>query len=61
MPSITDDRAYPSVHKRRSLAFGVVIAGSSIGGVIFPLAVRYLLQEVGYALTVYFARLILID
>lgn len=51
-----DGIIYSSVHKRRPLAYGVIATGSSIGGVIFPLAVRHLLQEVGCASTVYFAK-----
>lgn len=34
--------------KRRALAGGITVAGSSLGGVIFPLIVKYLLPEVGF-------------
>jgi MFS transporter, MCT family, solute carrier family 16 (monocarboxylic acid transporters), member 10 len=38
---------YGTVHRRRNLAFGVVAAGTSIGGTIFPLIARSLLPRVG--------------
>ncbi|PKS12587.1 hypothetical protein jhhlp_000795 [Lomentospora prolificans] len=34
--------------KKRGAAFGIVATGSSIGGVIFPIMVRRLIQELGY-------------
>lgn len=37
--------------KRRALAGGLTVAGSSLGGVIFPLMVNNLLSEVGFAWT----------
>ena len=37
--------------KRRALAGGLTVAGSSLGGVIFPLMVNSLLPEVGFAWT----------
>jgi MFS family permease len=37
--------------KRRALAGGLTVAGSSLGGVIFPLMVNNLLPEVGFAWT----------
>jgi hypothetical protein len=42
-----------SVNKRRPLAYGVIATGSSIGGVIFPLTVRRLINEVGYVAWVF--------
>jgi len=48
-----------SVNKRRPIAYAVVAAGSSIGGVIFPLAVKRLIPEVGCVLVlVYFPSLV---
>jgi len=35
--------------KRRSLAFGVIAAGSSLGGTIIPIAARHLVELIGYA------------
>jgi len=34
--------------KRRSLAFGVIAAGSSLGGTIIPIAARHLVELIGY-------------
>lgn len=36
-------------HRNRALAFGVMAAGSSLGGVIFPIMVDKLVDEVGFA------------
>lgn len=36
-------------HKNRALAFGVMAAGSSLGGVIFPIMVDKLVAELGFA------------
>ena len=33
---------------RRSLAFGVIAAGSSLGGTIIPIAARHLVELIGY-------------
>lgn len=33
---------------RRGAAFGILFTGSSIGGVIFPIMLSYLIREVGY-------------
>lgn len=38
--------------KQRSIALGLVLAGSSTGGIIFPLMVQQLLPKVGFAWTV---------
>jgi MFS family permease len=35
--------------KKRALALGIVTAGSSLGGVIFPIALPLLINEVGFA------------
>ena len=35
--------------KRRSLAFGLVAAGSALGGTIIPIAARNLIELIGYA------------
>lgn len=37
-----------TVHRRRNLAFGIVAAGTSIGGTVFPLIAGSLLPRVGY-------------
>jgi MFS family permease len=46
---------YPAVNsvatwfsKRRALALGVVASGSSLGGVIFPIMVEWLVPQVGF-------------
>ena len=36
-------------HKHRALAFGVMAAGSSLGGVIFPIMVDKLVAQYGFA------------
>ncbi len=36
-------------HKNRALAFGVMASGSSLGGVIFPIMIKRLVAEVGFA------------
>jgi MFS family permease len=36
--------------KRRGLAMGLVATGSSLGGTVFPIAVKYLLPRVGYVI-----------
>lgn len=38
-------------HKRRAIAGGFAIAGSSLGGVIFPIMVVHLLPKVGFGWT----------
>ncbi|KAH8163659.1 hypothetical protein CIB48_g4574 [Xylaria polymorpha] len=35
-------------NKHRALAFGVIITGSSVGGVVLPILVTYLLEEFGF-------------
>lgn len=35
--------------KKLGLAYGLTATGSSIGGTLFPIAVKNLIQEVGYA------------
>lgn len=37
--------------KRRALALGVMVSGSSLGGVVFPIMVQRLLPEVGFGWT----------
>jgi MFS family permease len=34
--------------KRRALAFGIIVSGSSIGGVILPIMVEHLVQKIGF-------------
>ena len=36
-------------HKNRALALGVMASGSSLGGVIFPIMIKKLVAEVGFA------------
>lgn len=36
-------------HKHRALALGVMASGSSLGGVIFPIMIKKLVAEVGFA------------
>jgi MFS family permease len=38
-------------NKKRGAALGLVAAGSSLGGVIFPIMVVHLIPEVGFAWT----------
>ncbi|KAI0442328.1 major facilitator superfamily domain-containing protein [Xylaria telfairii] len=35
-------------NKYRALAFGIIITGSSVGGVVLPILVTYLLEEFGF-------------
>lgn len=37
--------------KKRALAGGLTVAGSSVGGVIFPLMVNHLLPKIGFGWT----------
>ncbi|PYI33375.1 MFS general substrate transporter [Aspergillus indologenus CBS 114.80] len=48
-PSMTAPMTY--FHDRRALAGGFAIAGSSLGGVIFPFMVNHLLASIGFAWT----------
>lgn len=38
-------------HHRRALAFGIMAAGSSIGGVIYPILVSHLVPKIGFPWT----------
>jgi MFS family permease len=38
-------------HKRRALALGVMVSGSSLGGVIFPILVQNLIPQIGFPWT----------
>ena len=38
--------------RRRALALGIVVAGSSLGGVIFPIMIPLLINEVGFGWTI---------
>ena len=44
--------------KRRSLVFGIISTGSSLGGTIIPIAVRNLIELIGY--TAYHGRAVII-
>lgn len=35
-------------HKRRALALGITVSGSSLGGVIFPIMVERMIPQVGF-------------
>lgn len=38
-------------HKKRALALGIMVSGSSLGGVIFPILVQRLIPEIGFPWT----------
>ncbi|KAI9641134.1 hypothetical protein NHQ30_010564 [Ciborinia camelliae] len=38
-------------HKKRALALGIMVSGSSVGGVIFPILVQKLIPEIGFPWT----------
>lgn len=38
-------------HKKRALALGIMVSGSSLGGVIFPLLVQNLIHQIGFPWT----------
>ena len=40
------------VHKRRATAFGITASGTSLGGIVFPLLVRFILPTHGFKWTV---------
>ncbi|EED16307.1 monocarboxylate permease, putative [Talaromyces stipitatus ATCC 10500] len=48
-PALSAPQTY--FRKRRGVAAGLTVAGSSLGGVIFPLMVQHLLPEVGFGWT----------
>ncbi|KAJ9296562.1 hypothetical protein DTO271G3_5260 [Paecilomyces variotii] len=48
-PAMTAPMTY--FHDRRALAGGFAIAGSSLGGVVFPFMVNHLLRAIGFAWT----------
>ncbi|KAL5357892.1 major facilitator superfamily domain-containing protein [Aspergillus floccosus] len=48
-PCITAPMTY--FRRARALAGGVTVAGSSVGGVVFPLMVNHLLPKIGFAWT----------
>ncbi|KAG8807403.1 hypothetical protein FRC17_004480 [Serendipita sp. 399] len=39
-------------HKRRATAFGITACGTSLGGAVFPIMIRFLLPSVGFKWTV---------
>ncbi|KAK9371160.1 monocarboxylate permease-like protein [Lipomyces kononenkoae] len=49
MPAMTSPMTY--FKKRRALAGGLTVAGSSLGGVVFPLMVNHLLPKIHFAWT----------
>lgn len=50
----TDSRGQAQTYfqKKRGIALGLVVAGSSIGGVIFPQMAQHLIPEIGFGWTV---------
>ena len=46
MPSVTVAPTWFTLH--RGLAMGIILAGTGIGGVAWPLAFRYLIESVGF-------------
>jgi MFS family permease len=46
MPSVTVAPTWFSLH--RGLAMGIILAGTGVGGVAWPLAFRYLIEAVGF-------------
>jgi MFS family permease len=38
-------------HKKRALALGIMVSGSSLGGIIFPIMVQRLIPEIGFPWT----------
>lgn len=46
--------------KRRALAIGIVAAGSSLGGVIFPIMINHLIPEVGYGWAIRISALLIL-
>jgi len=46
--------------KRRALAFGIMAAGSSLGGVIFPIMITHLLPLVGFGWSMRIAAFIIL-
>ncbi|KAK9447407.1 MFS general substrate transporter [Limtongia smithiae] len=42
---------YTYFHKKRAIAGGLTVAGSSLGGVIFPIMVQHLLADIGFPWT----------
>ncbi|KAJ6177731.1 hypothetical protein N7519_008192 [Penicillium mononematosum] len=49
MPSVTVAPTWFTLH--RGLAMGIILAGTGIGGVAWPLAFRYLIESVGFRTT----------
>lgn len=39
-------------HKRRATAFGITASGTSLGGIVFPILIRFLLPSLGFKWTV---------
>jgi MFS family permease len=47
--------------KKRGLAMGILVTGSSVGGVIFPLMISHMIQSVGYPWTIRTAAFIILS
>lgn len=50
MPAIASPQTYFA--KKRAIAMGLVISGSSIGGIVWPLMARSLLPQIGFGWTI---------
>ena len=50
MPAIASPQTYFA--KKRAVAMGLVISGSSIGGIVWPLMARSLLPQIGFGWTI---------
>jgi predicted MFS family arabinose efflux permease len=46
--------------RSRGLALGIVVSGSSLGGVIWPILLRYLLQNIGFGWTIRIAAFMML-
>jgi MFS family permease len=47
-------------HRRRGLAMGIISAGSSLGGVIFPIMIDHLITDVGFAWAIRIAAFLIL-
>jgi MFS family permease len=47
-------------NKKRGLAMGILVTGSSVGGVIFPIMIGHMIQSAGYPWTIRTAAFIIL-
>jgi MFS transporter, MCT family, aspergillic acid transporter len=47
-------------NKKRGLAMGILVTGSSVGGVIFPIMISHMVQSTGYPWTIRTAAFIIL-